>query len=120
MCRADPNNAGLEEADERSGGRAGIKLHPRAEHLGWRPAVRRIFTFAQDLRLRSSCMPVAGILRLAGTRWICARACPSVPIILAHTAISDLAWIWRDAAGQRNLFFDTAWWNTADQLACSR
>ena len=22
-----------------------------------------------------------------------------------------------EAAGQRNLFFDTAWWNTADQLA---
>ena len=29
----------------------------------------------------------------------------------------DLSWIWREAAGQRNLFFDTAWWNTADQLA---
>jgi hypothetical protein len=39
------------------------------------------------------------------------------PIILAHAAITDLAWIWREAAGQPNLFFDTAWWNTADQLA---
>ena len=46
-----------------------------------------------------------------------ARAYPSVPIILAHAAISDLAWIWREAAGQPNLYFDTAWWNTADQLA---
>jgi hypothetical protein len=46
-----------------------------------------------------------------------ARAYPRVPLILAHAAIADLGWIWRDAAGLKNLFFDTAWWNTADQLA---
>jgi hypothetical protein len=42
---------------------------------------------------------------------------PDTPIILAHAAITDLAWIWREAAAHRNLFFDTAWWNVADQLA---
>jgi hypothetical protein len=46
-----------------------------------------------------------------------ARAYPRAPLILAHAAIADLAWIWHEGAGLRNLFFDTAWWNTADQLA---
>ncbi len=45
------------------------------------------------------------------------RAYPHAPLILAHAAITDLAWIWHEAAGRRNQFFDTAWWNTADQLA---
>jgi predicted TIM-barrel fold metal-dependent hydrolase len=37
-----------------------------------------------------------------------ARAYPRTPIILAHAAIADLAWLWREAAGQRNLLFNTA------------
>jgi hypothetical protein len=45
------------------------------------------------------------------------RVDPRAPIILAHAAIADLAWIWREAAAQPNLFFDTAWWNITDQLA---
>jgi len=66
---------------------------------------------------RSSCTPAAGFHRWDATRSSSRERFPRAPIILAHLAISDLAWIWREAAGQRNLFFDTAWWNTADQLA---
>jgi hypothetical protein len=119
FCRVDPRNRGLEEARRAVGrGAAGIKLHPRAERFGLGdPSARQIFAFAHDLRLPVIVHAGRGIRSLGRDSLELARAYPGVPIILAHAAISDLAWIWREAAGQRNLFFDTAWWNTADQLA---
>jgi hypothetical protein len=45
-----------------------------------------------------------------------ARRYPGARLILAHAGISDLGWIADDAAALDNLFFDTAWWNVADQL----
>jgi uncharacterized protein len=119
FCRVDPRNRGLEEARRAVGrGAAGIKLHPRAERFGLGdPAARQIFAFAQARRLPVIVHAGRGIPSLGRDSLELARAYPGVPIILAHAAISDLAWIWREAAGQPNLFFDTAWWNTADQLA---
>ena len=38
-------------------------------------------------------------------------------LILAHAAISDLAWLWRVLPEHPNLFVDTAWWDPADMLA---
>jgi uncharacterized protein len=40
-----------------------------------------------------------------------------VSLILAHGAICDLNWIWREAQHQPNLFFDTAWWHSTDLAA---
>ena len=119
FCRVDPHNRGLEDARRAVGrGAAGIKLHPRAERFGLGDhAARQIFAFAQDSQVPVIVHAGRGIPSLGRDSVDLARAYPSVPIILAHAAISDLAWIWREAAGQRNLFFDTAWWNTADQLA---
>ncbi len=42
---------------------------------------------------------------------------PGAPLILAHVAAPDLAWIWRELEGHPNLFIDTAWWNPADHVA---
>jgi hypothetical protein len=119
FCRVDPRNGALEEAQRAVGlGAAGIKLHPRAEQFGLSdPAIRRIAAFADERRLPIIVHAGRGIPSLGRDALELARAFPRAPIILAHLAISDLAWIWREAAGQRNLFFDTAWWNTADQLA---
>jgi hypothetical protein len=39
---------------------------------------------------------------------------PGMRLILAHAGISDLAWIWREAARLPNLFFDTSWWSASD------
>lgn len=99
-------------------GAAGIKLHPRAERFGLGdPAVRRILSVADERRLPVIVHAGWGIPSLGRDALELARTYPRAPLILAHAAIADLAWIWREAAGQRNLFFDTAWWNTADQLA---
>jgi hypothetical protein len=42
---------------------------------------------------------------------------PRGPIILAHCAISDLSWLWRELPDHPNLYIDTAWWAPADVLA---
>jgi hypothetical protein len=119
FCRVDPHNgsaAELERAVDR--GAAGIKLHPRAERFGLDdPALQQIFGFASERRLPVIVHAGRGIPSLGRDALQLARAYPRVPLILAHAAIADLAWIWREAGGQPNLLFDTAWWNTSDQLA---
>ena len=42
---------------------------------------------------------------------------PDAKLILAHGAISDLAWLWKVMPEHPNLFVDTAWWNPADLMA---
>ncbi len=42
---------------------------------------------------------------------------PEVPLVLAHVAEPDLAWIWRELEGHPSLFIDTSWWNPADHIA---
>ena len=42
---------------------------------------------------------------------------PDAKLILAHGAISDLAWLWQVMPEHPNLFVDTAWWNPADLMA---
>ena len=119
FCRVDPHDGAVREVERTVGrGAAGIKLHLRAERFGLAdPAVRRVFAFADERRLPIIVHAGRGILSLGRDALKLARAHPRVPLILAHAAIGDLAWIWREAAGQRNPFFDTASWNTADQLA---
>lgn len=119
FCRVDPHDGGaheVERAVER--GAAGIKLHPRAERFGLSdPAVRRILAVADERRLPVIVHAGRGIPSLGRDAVALAGAYPRAPLILAHAAIADLAWIWREAAATPNLFFDTAWWNIADQLA---
>ena len=118
-CRIDPNDGALPELERAvARGARGIKLHPRAERFGLCKAeVRRVFAFADELRLPIIIHAGRGIPSLGHDALELARRFPRVPVILAHAAIADLAWIWEPAADQRNLFFDTAWWSVADQLA---
>jgi hypothetical protein len=119
FCRVDPHSGAVGELERAVGrGAAGIKLHPRAERFRLDdPAVHGIFDFASERRLPIIVHAGRGISSLGADALTLARDYPRVPLILAHAAIADLSWIWREAAGQRNLFFDTAWWNTVDQLA---
>jgi predicted TIM-barrel fold metal-dependent hydrolase len=119
FCRVDPRNGGLAEAHRAvERGARGIKLHPRAERFGLAdPLARDVFAFASKRRLPVIVHAGRGIPSLGRDALELARAFPEASIILAHAAISDLSWIWHEASRQRNLFFDTAWWNTADQLA---
>ncbi len=42
---------------------------------------------------------------------------PRARFILAHCAVCDLAWIWQRMREYPNVFVDTSWFSTADQLA---
>jgi uncharacterized protein len=119
FCRVDPHDGAVREVERAAArGAAGIKLHPRAERFGLNdPSVRPILAMADERRLPVIVHAGRGIPSLGRDAVALAGAYPRAPLILAHAAIADLAWIWREAAGIPNLFFDTAWWNIADQLA---
>ena len=119
FCRIDPRLDGVSEAERAIGrGAAGIKLHPRGEQFGLAdPAVQPILALADERRLPVIVHAGRGITSLGRDALELAARYPRAPLILAHAAITDLAWIWREAAAHPNLFFDTAWWNAADQLA---
>jgi predicted TIM-barrel fold metal-dependent hydrolase len=119
FCRIDPRADGVGEAQRAlAAGASGIKLHPRAERfaLGDRE-LDAIFALAHEHRLPIIVHAGRGILSLGRDALARAARHPHAVIILAHAAITDLAWIWREAPAHPNLLFDTAWWNMADQLA---
>ena len=45
------------------------------------------------------------------------RRYPDARLILAHAAVSDLAWICAEMPGHPNLLVDTAWWSPGDMMA---
>jgi Amidohydrolase len=93
-------------------------LHPRAERFSLRdPSADRIVALAHERRLPVIVHAGRGMPALGRDALALTARYPDTPIILAHAAITDLAWIWLEAAAHPNLFFDTAWWNVADQLA---
>jgi hypothetical protein len=119
FCRVDPRSDGRVEAERAlARGAAGIKLHPRGERFGLAdPVVAPLLELANERRLPVIVHAGRGIPSLGEDALRVTTAYPRAPLILAHLAITDLAWIWREAPAHPNLFFDTAWWNTADQLA---
>jgi predicted TIM-barrel fold metal-dependent hydrolase len=119
FCRVDPNRDGRDEAVRCvDRGARGIKLHPRAEQFDLRhEGIDPIFALAHERRLPVLIHAGRGIATLARDAVALAGKYPQARIILAHAAISDLNWIWREAPKHPNLFFDTAWWHPSDLLA---
>jgi uncharacterized protein len=119
FCRLDPAARPLEEARRAlDAGARGIKLHPRAEGFTLHhPDLQPVFELAHERRLPILCHAGRGIPALGRhSIEVCSRY-PGLRLILAHAGISDLSWIWREAADHPNLFFDTAWWSPSDVQA---
>lgn len=119
FCRLDPhadNPAGEAERCLDKGAR-GIKLHPRAEQFRLEESdTEPIFAVAHERGVPVLVHAGRGIPALGRDAVDLAERYPNAKIILAHAAVCDLAWIWRAAQSQPNLFFDTAWWNAVDLL----
>jgi hypothetical protein len=119
FCRLNPHEdapAEAERALER--GARGIKLHPRAEQFTLdHPGLAPVFALADERRLPILVHAGRGIPALGRHAVEVTGRHPGLRLILAHAGISDLAWIWREAPGHPNLFFDTAWWSPADVQA---
>jgi uncharacterized protein len=118
-CRVDPRDDALAEATRAlDAGARGIKLHPRAEQFGLDvPAVRELVALAHERRLPVLIHAGRGIPALGQHTVALSGQFPDAKLILAHGAISDLAWLWKVMPEHPNLFVDTAWWNPADLMA---
>jgi hypothetical protein len=119
FCRVDPReDPAAELARCFAAGARGVKLHPRAEKFDLRhPGVRMVMAAAAEQGAPVVVHSGLGIPSLGRDALVLAEQFPEAPLILAHVAEPDLAWIWRELDGHPNLFIDTAWWNPADHIA---
>ena len=121
FCRVDPNagDAAVGEARRAlDAGARGIKLHPRAEGFTLsHPAVAPLVALAHERRLPVLIHAGRGIPALGRDTVALSERYRGARMILAHAAISDLAWLWRVLPSHPNVFVDTAWWNPSDIVA---
>jgi predicted TIM-barrel fold metal-dependent hydrolase len=119
FCRVDPRDDALAEARRcLDAGARGIKLHPRAEQFAMHePAVRDLVALADERRVPVLIHAGRGIPALGRDTLELAAQHPGARLILAHGAVSDLAWMWRLLPQHPNVLVDTSWWNPADLLA---
>jgi uncharacterized protein len=119
FCRVNPHDGALAEAERCLDlGAHGIKLHPRAEQFAMsEAAVEDLTRLAQDRGVPILIHAGRGIPALGQDTLELAQRYPGAKFILAHAAVSDLAWLWRLMPENPNLFIDTSWWNPADFVA---
>ncbi len=120
LCRVQPKDAGAVAEARRclEAGADGIKLHPRAEQFTLsEPSVRELVAAAHERRKVVLIHAGRGIPALGQDTVRLSGEFPDARLILAHCAISDLSWLWRELPAHPNLLIDTAWWAPADVLA---
>ena len=119
FCRVDPaDDARGEALRALDAGARGIKLHPRAERFTLsHPGVEPLIALAHERSVPVLVHAGRGIPALGRDTLRLAAAYPGARLILAHAAISDLAWLWRELPSHPNVFVDTSWWNASDLLA---
>jgi len=119
FCRVSPHHGALPEARRAlDAGARGIKLHPRAERFGMdEPVVAELVALAHERRVPVLIHAGRGISALGENTVRLAERYPDATLILAHAAISDLAWLWRVLPSHPNVLIDTAWWNPVDLVA---
>ena len=119
FCRVSPHDDAPAEARRAlDAGARGIKLHPRAERFGMgEPAVAELVALAHERRVPVLIHAGRGIPALGENTVRLAERYPDATLILAHAAISDLAWLWHVLPSHPNVLVDTAWWNAVDLVA---
>src|SRR3954453_4030719 len=119
FCRVDPHADAAAEAERcLDAGAVGIKFHPRAERFTLaEPGVREVVAVAHERGVPVLFHAGRGIPALGEDTVRLSGEFTNARLILAHAAISDLAWLWRVLPEHPNVFIDTAWWNPADLIA---
>ena len=118
FCRVNPHVDAVAEARRcLDAGASGIKLHPRAEQFAMtEPAVEQLVALADERRVPVLIHAGRGIPALGRDTVELAERHRGAHLILAHAAVSDIAWLWRLMPEHPNLMVDTSWWNPADLL----
>ena len=120
FCRVDPHARDPVGEARRclDAGARGIKLHPRAERFTLsEPTVRDVVALAHERHAPVLIHAGRGIPALGRDTVRLSGEFTGARLILAHAAISDLAWLWRVLPEHPNLLIDTAWWDPADLIA---
>ena len=119
FCRVSPHDHAIPEARRAlDAGAVGIKLHPRAEQFGMdEPVVGELVELAHERRMPMLIHAGRGIPALGQNTVRLAERYPDATLILAHAAISDLAWLWKVLPDHPNVLIDTSWWNPVDLVA---
>jgi predicted TIM-barrel fold metal-dependent hydrolase len=120
FARIDPKVQGAVAEARRclDAGARGLKFHPRAERFALsEPLVRDIVALAHERKVPILIHAGRGIPALGRDTVELSGEFPDARLILAHAAISDLAWLWKVLPDHPNVFIDTAWWNPADLIA---
>lgn len=118
FCRVDPHADPVREARRcLDAGASGIKLHPRAEGFTMaHPTVAELVALAHGRGVPVLIHAGRGIPALGRDTVELADRYPRAKLILAHAAVSDLAWLIPMMPSRPNLLIDTSWWNPADLL----
>jgi predicted TIM-barrel fold metal-dependent hydrolase len=118
FCRLSPGDGAVAEATRCIElGARGIKLHPRSDDFSLDALEsREIFALADEHRLPVLIHAGRGIPALGEHTLELSAEFPEAKIILAHAAVTDLSWIWRDLPEHPNVFIDTSWWVPADLM----
>jgi uncharacterized protein len=120
FARIDPrrSDAAAEARRCLDAGACGLKFHPRAERFALsEPGVRDVMAVAHERKVPVLIHAGRGIPALGRDTVALSGEFTDARLILAHAAISDLAWLWKVLPEHPNVFIDTAWWNPADLLA---
>jgi hypothetical protein len=119
FARLDPGDSPLAEAEACiAAGARGLKLHPAGEEFDLSDTrLREVFEFADAERLPIIVHSDATDHGLGRTALAIAERNHDARLILAHGAMPDIGWLWREAADHPNLFFDTSWWSHSDVAA---
>lgn len=119
FCRLNPHARPATEARRAiAAGARGIKLNPRAERFTLtHPAVDEIVALAHELGLAVLIHAGHETEPLGVDALRLAAAYPGATLILAHAAITDLAWLHASLDDHPNVLIDTAWWNPVDLLS---
>jgi hypothetical protein len=119
FCRVDPRAEPVAEAARcLDAGARGIKLHPRAERFTLsEPSVRDIVALAHERHAPVLIHAGRGIPALGRDTVELSGEFTDATLILAHCAISDIAWLWRALPEHPNVLIDTSWWHPSDLTA---
>jgi uncharacterized protein len=120
FARIDPKTSSAAAEARRclDAGARGLKFHPRAERFALsEPGVREVMKVAHERKVPVLIHAGRGIPALGQDTVKLSGEFPDARLILAHAAISDLAWLWRVLPDLPNVLIDTAWWDPADLMA---
>jgi hypothetical protein len=119
FARLDPADEPLRQArDALAAGASGLKLHLTGEDFAVDDKrLEAVYAVADERQLPVIVHAGPELETLGESVLALLERHRGLRMILAHGALPDLAWLWREAPSYPNLFFDTSWWGASATLA---